>query len=199
MSGSQQLLERGIDHPAVGSFATELAEGLMLVRASTVKMLRLQLAMERRDQGVALQTLDDLVDLDAKIAAFLEQMPPCEALEPLARDADEQRSKLVQEKFGLAAGLLRRSVDPAPTTWVVPETDEASSSGTVAEASIDPGISSAEDAVDELAAGPSGSRMIVVQVVAILLTLLAVASVALLFLGLEPAILFSSLEGSFAR
>jgi hypothetical protein len=199
MSGPQRLLEREIDRPAVGSFVTELAEGLMLVRASTVKMLRLQLAMERRDQSVALQTLDDLVDLDAKIAAFLEQMPPCETLDSLARDADEQRSKLVQEKFGLAAGLLRRSADRAPPTWIEPASGEASGATVAIEASIDPTALSAEDALDDSAGKPSRSRMIVAQAVGVLLALLALASVVLLFLGFGPATLFGSLERSFVR
>jgi hypothetical protein len=196
MSGPH-LLERGIDRP-VGLFATELAEGLMLVRASNVKMLRLQLAMERRDQGVALQTLDDLVELDAKIAAFLEQMPSCEALQPLARDANEQRSKLVQEKFGLAAGLLRRSADRAPAAWVASDAGDAEVAAATVEASFDRPILSIEDGADRTSELRQGSK-IVIPAVAIMLALLAVASVALLFLGLEPTTLLSSLQRSLPQ
>ena len=45
----------------------ELAEGLMLVRASTLKMIRLQLAMERRDRRVALEEVDDLLAIDRRL------------------------------------------------------------------------------------------------------------------------------------
>ena len=47
--------------PDLGSDA--LAEGLMLVRASTLKMIRLQLAMERHDRRAAIEAVDDLVAL----------------------------------------------------------------------------------------------------------------------------------------
>jgi hypothetical protein len=94
----------------------DLAEGLLLIRASTVKMLRLQLAMERRDQAVALQAVDDLVALDDRLALLLGN-PPGGALEPLVRDLEEQRFALQREKFGLAAAFVKRSPEAAPH-WI---------------------------------------------------------------------------------
>src|SRR5207248_11292795 len=59
--------------PAVGG--DELAEGLMLVRASTLKMIRLQLAIERRDRRVALAEVDDLLALDRRLQDYLGDVP----------------------------------------------------------------------------------------------------------------------------
>ena len=53
----------------------ELAEGLMLVRASNLKMIRFQLAMERNDRRVALETVDDLVALDRRLQDYIEETP----------------------------------------------------------------------------------------------------------------------------
>jgi hypothetical protein len=93
----------GKESRAVGS--DELAEGLMLVRASTMKVVRLQLAMERRDRRLALQTVDDLVDLDGRIRDFLDGMPAlAAAIAPMQREMEEQRGCLVREKFTLTAG-----------------------------------------------------------------------------------------------
>jgi hypothetical protein len=91
--------------------ADELAQGLLLVRASAIKLVRFQLAMERRDRRVALEAVDDLVVLDRKIANFLSDIPgSAESLSALERDLEEQRRALAREKFTLAAGTARRIV-----------------------------------------------------------------------------------------
>ena len=59
--------------PSIGS--EDLAEGLMLIRASTLKVIRLQLAMERRDRRVALEAVDDLVALDRSLEDYLAKVP----------------------------------------------------------------------------------------------------------------------------
>ena len=53
----------------------ELAEGLMLVRESTLKIIRFQLAMERHDRRVALEAVDDLVALDRRLRDYLGDVP----------------------------------------------------------------------------------------------------------------------------
>jgi len=99
----------------VGS--AELAQGLLLMRASAMKVVRLQLAMERRDRAVALRTMDDLVALDSSIRDFLNEMPGAgEGLEAAQRELDAERTELDREKFGLAAGMIRRGRD-APRPW----------------------------------------------------------------------------------
>ena len=104
-------IRRDEPEPPVGS--SELAEGLMLVRASTLKMIRLQLAMERQDRKVALEAVDDLVALDRRLQRYLEDVPSAQK-QLLFRDAlDAERELLDREKLTLAAGVIRRP-EPEP-------------------------------------------------------------------------------------
>jgi hypothetical protein len=104
----------------------ELAEGLTLVRASTLKMIRLQLAMERRDRHVALEAVDDLIALDRHLQQYLEGvLAPAD--QQLFRQAlDAERAALNREKLTLTAEILRRPApSPEPTNsletdWIGP-------------------------------------------------------------------------------
>ena len=98
--------------PQVGSDA--LAEGLMLVRASTLKIVRLQLAMERQDRRVALETVDDLVALDRLLQDYLADVPAAAAQTLLSDALDDERAMLNREKLALASGVVRREPVPAP-------------------------------------------------------------------------------------
>ena len=110
--------------PAFGS--EELAEGLMLMRASTLKMIRLQLAMERRDRRVALEEVDDLLAIDRRLQNYLGDVERS----PFFRELEAERAALNREKLTLAAEVIRREapreaepqVDeaPAPVTAVEP-------------------------------------------------------------------------------
>jgi hypothetical protein len=87
----------------------ELAEGLMLVRASTLKMIRLQLAMERRDRRVALEAVDELVALDRRLETYLADVS--------APELQVERAALNREKLTLAAEVIRsepRAAEAAP-------------------------------------------------------------------------------------
>ena len=97
--------------PQVGS--DELAEGLMLVRASTLKIVRLQLAMERQDRRVALETVDDLVALDRLLQDYLADVPAAVEQSRLSDALDDERAMLNREKLALASGVVRRE-PPAP-------------------------------------------------------------------------------------
>jgi hypothetical protein len=104
---AESPLRRDAAPAAVGS--DELAEGLMLVRASTLKMIRLQLAMERHDRRVALEAVDDLVALDRRLESYLGDVP--------APELQVERAALNREKLTLAAEVIRsepRPVDAAP-------------------------------------------------------------------------------------
>ena len=104
---------------AVGS--DELAQGLMLVRASTMKIVRLQLAMERRDRRLALQTVDDLVVLDSKIRDFLNEIPSsANGIVPMQLELEEQRAWLAREKLTLAAGVRRSTAAAETREWIEP-------------------------------------------------------------------------------
>lgn len=102
MQTQDPIQQREIDAP-VGS--DELAEGLMLVRASTLKMIRLQLAMERQDRRVALEAVDDLVEIDRRLEDYLADVSP-----PLMfrRELEAERGAVNREKLTLAAGVIRR-------------------------------------------------------------------------------------------
>lgn len=89
--------------PSVGS--EELAEGLMLVRASTLKVIRLQLAMERRDRRVALEAIDDLVALDRSLEDYLAQVPSAQDDGLFSNVLELERSALNVEKYTLAAEI----------------------------------------------------------------------------------------------
>ena len=106
-------VRRGAAAPLIGS--DELAEGLMLVRESTLKVIRFQLAMERHDRKVALETVDDLVALDRKLRDYLGDVP--------APELEVQRAALNREKLTLAAEVIRpepkaaEAVAPPAENW----------------------------------------------------------------------------------
>jgi hypothetical protein len=95
----------------------ELAEGLMLVRASTLKMIRLQLAMERRDRRVAIEAVDDLVALDRRLQQYLDEVPAVHEPLLLKREIESERAALNHERLTLAAGVI----GAAPRSWEQPQ------------------------------------------------------------------------------
>jgi hypothetical protein len=105
--------------PAIGS--DELAEGLMLVRASTLKIIRLQLAMERRDRRVALEEVDDLLALDRRLQDYLGDVERS----PFFRELETERAALNREKLTLAAEVVRREAPPLSAPE--PQAEEAPS------------------------------------------------------------------------
>ena len=105
--------------PAVGS--DELAEGLMLMRASAISVVRLQLAMERRDRRVALQAVDDLVELDGRLEELLGAIPASSDLVPLQRALEDGRSALTREKWTLAAEASGRTIAATTPAWAESE------------------------------------------------------------------------------
>jgi len=102
--------------PHIGS--EELAEGLMLVRASTLKVVRLQLAMERQDRRVALEAVDDLVALDRRLQDYLADVPAAAEQLLFRRALDDERAILNHEKLALTSGVVRR--EPAPPVVEAP-------------------------------------------------------------------------------
>jgi hypothetical protein len=91
----------------------ELAEGLMLLRVSTLKMIRLQLAMERHDRRVALEEVDDLLAIDRRLQDYLDEVPALLEQDPLMRELEMERAALNREKLMLAAEVIRREPSPA--------------------------------------------------------------------------------------
>ena len=104
------------ERPAIGS--EQLAKGLLLVRASTLNVIRLQLAMERRDRPVALQTVDELMLLDRQIGEFMADLALAGdgAAGPFA--LEDQRRRLMIEKFALTAGVSGPGLNEEPVRSV---------------------------------------------------------------------------------
>ena len=119
-SGSAPMPREG--HRAAAGYE-ELGQGLMLLRASTMKMVRLQLAMERRDRRTAMETLDELVMLDGRIRDLLTAMPQDLADPPMQRELDEERSVLVRERLLLAAGTRGPALVAEGSQWIEPKPD----------------------------------------------------------------------------
>jgi hypothetical protein len=105
--------------PPVGS--DELAEGLMLVRASTLKMIRLQLAMERNDRRVALEAVDELVALDRRLEGYLAEVRASDEQLLFRNGLDTERAALTREKLTLAAEVIRREAPAAPVELEAPD------------------------------------------------------------------------------
>lgn len=94
------------DRPVGGD---ELARGLTLIRASALKMARLQVAMERRDRRLVLETMDDLVSLDDEIRDLVDQIPRSDSeIDLLESELEAQRAALAREKLALVGGVSRR-------------------------------------------------------------------------------------------
>ena len=105
----------------------ELAEGLMLLRASTLKVIRLQLAIERQDRRVALEAMDDLVALDDELQKCLAGMPAPVDLAGLQDALAVERSSLDREKLGLAAEVISaRSRSDPPSVSPEPQPEPSS-------------------------------------------------------------------------
>lgn len=103
---------------AISDGGNDLSEGLMLLRASTLKIIRLQLAIERHDRQVALAAVDDLVALDRQLQDYLEGAPSSGEQLLFQRQLDRERAALNEEKLTLAAQIVRRPANvidrPAP-------------------------------------------------------------------------------------
>ena len=108
---AESPVKRDAATPLIGS--DELAEGLMLVRESNLKMIRFQLAMERRDRRVALEAVDDLVALDRRLQDYLDVPAP---------ELEVQRTALNREKLTLAAEVIRS--EPKPVEPIVAPASE---------------------------------------------------------------------------
>ena len=93
----------------------QLMRGLVFIRANTMHMIRLQLAMERGDRRLALQTMDELVALDTKIRDLVESGAAGAEISRMQRELDQQRLTLSLEKLALAAGVQSR-----PRAWNEP-------------------------------------------------------------------------------
>src|SRR3546814_5591924 len=98
----------GLDWAARPASESDLARGMLLLRASNMNVMRLQLAMERSDRRLAMEELDCLVALDGEIKGFIEDMPPADAaLHEMTRRIDAQKRS--EEHTSELQSLMRTS------------------------------------------------------------------------------------------
>lgn len=103
-------MSRSKSDPADGD---TVAQALAVVRASALKMIRLQLAMERRDRRVALELIDDLVALDHRLEDLLAVPVTSDDQVLFKNQVVADRATLNHEKHALAAEVLRRPGESA--------------------------------------------------------------------------------------
>lgn len=85
-----------------------LSMGLQLSRASTMAMLRLQLALESGERRQALEAIDRLHALDAEMERLVNQLPlPGDDadLRAITRHVGDQKVQLAFDKLALASGI----------------------------------------------------------------------------------------------
>lgn len=88
---------------------------LFFLRASNLKMMRLQLALERQDRRAALMAVDELLDLDRAIERHLALVSePFLTCQP-GHGLDLDRAAVDQEKLALAAQIINRNPSWART------------------------------------------------------------------------------------
>lgn len=97
--------------------AEALAQGLLLARASTINLARLQLAMERCDRRAAIETLDELLTIERRMGALAGDLAP-DDLRDEAGELDEQHRALAVERLVLAAGTKGPLLAAVPERWI---------------------------------------------------------------------------------
>jgi hypothetical protein len=162
----------------------ELAEGLMLVRASTLKMIRLQLAMERRDRRVAIEAVDDLVALDRRLQQYLDEVPGAHDPLLLKREIESERAALNHERLTLAAEVITA----APRSWEQPQA--------AGEPQPMDSVVPDEDAASELLSEEEEPRRGWWRLIALLVVAVAVAVAAAAFLLSSPEALTRLVEAA---
>lgn len=170
----------------------------MLVRASTLKVIRLQLALERNDRRVALEAVDDLVALDRSLEEHLASVPAVRDQVMLGHFLEAERAALNFEKLALTAQVIRNdNPDPPPANLPPPQrTEPAEEVGGSPEpldtADVGPGAIAAEtpsldhDGMDEMIE-PDPARRIHWLIVG-LAVLFSVMAVAAYWLGVPAAL-----------
>ena len=99
----------------------EVAHGLQLSRASTMALMRLQLAIRSGDRVQALEAVDRLDTLDAEIEGVVARLSPPgesdETLQAVAKHLEAQKLALAFEKLALASGIVGPGLVSIESAW----------------------------------------------------------------------------------
>lgn len=98
-----------------GVSANDLARGMILLRASNMNVMRLQLAVERHDRKSAMAAMDDLVGIDRELDRFIGSMPGAAAdYAAVSDELDRHKQSVVSERVVMARGKVGPAVAPVP-------------------------------------------------------------------------------------
>ena len=85
-------------------------QGLQLSRASTLSLMRMQLAVRSGERMQAMAAMDRLDALDAELERLIAQLPAPDSNDPgwqaIAKHIEEQKLALAFEKLALASGIV---------------------------------------------------------------------------------------------
>ena len=134
--------------------ASDLVRGMLLLRASNMNVMRLQLAAERQDRQSAMAAMDELFGIDRELDQFITTMAGPLPAEENRRDMFErQRRLLASERMVLARGKLGPAIAPeapSPGPGPLPECEPSP-----------PESLPSCDAPDELAAASAWPRILI--------------------------------------
>lgn len=112
---------------ALAELRMEVAHGLQLSRASTLALMRLQLAIQGGERAQALEAVDRLDTLDAELEGVVLRLSPPgdndEVLQAIARHLESQKLALAFEKLALASGIVGPDLVSIEHAW--PARDQA--------------------------------------------------------------------------
>lgn len=99
----------------------EVTHGLQLSRASTMALMRLQLALRSGDRVQALEAVDRLDTLDAELESVIARLAPPgegdETLQAIAKHLEAQKLALAFEKLALASGIVGPGLVSIENAW----------------------------------------------------------------------------------
>lgn len=104
-----EFLDVGEAPPPHGESQDSLLLGLQLCRANTMSLTRLQLALRSGNRRSALEAIDRLHALDARIEHLIERLPPpaneAGDWQAITRHLEDQKIAIAFEKLALASEI----------------------------------------------------------------------------------------------
>ncbi|HUH77906.1 MAG TPA: hypothetical protein VLZ53_11120 [Devosia sp.] len=99
----------------------QISKGLQLSRASTMALMRLQLAIRSGDRQQAMEAMDRLNTLDEELERVITHLPAATNADPewqaIAKHLDDQKLTLAFEKLALASGIVGPDLVSIENAW----------------------------------------------------------------------------------
>ena len=111
--------------------AKDLLLGLQFCRANTMSLTRLQIALKTNDRQCALDVMDQLHELDARIEQLVRRLPQSADNEPeweaINKHLGQQKMAIAFEKLVFASGVRGPDLVSRPTAIPAGEDDKITS------------------------------------------------------------------------